>query len=279
MSRKPRQVPVIQLSPGLIERSTLAGLASLIRGREDHLPAEIVSALEEDPRAGVRSLAVRIKRKLTATSREQLRLENLCLYENKLWKRGFTRIAGLDEAGAGPLAGPVVAAAVIFRPGHTIPGVNDSKKLSPKRREELALAIKETAVSWAIGQASPLEIDEINIYRASLLAMRRAAEKLLPAPDHLLIDARRLETIPLPQTSIIRGDSVSFTIAAASILAKTCRDQLMLELDKKYPGYGLIKHKGYPTLSHREALLRLGPSPAHRRSFSLYSKPHPNAGN
>ena len=267
------------MSAELITRTTLIHLTSLIRGREEQLPVEILSAMEKDPRAGVRSLAARIKRKLAAITLEKLRLGNLCLYEDKLWKRGFTRIAGLDEAGVGPLAGPVVAAAVIFPPGLTIPGVNDSKKLTPKRREELALAIKKNAISWAIGKASPVEIDEINIYQASLLAMRRAAEKLLPAPDHLLIDARRLETIHLPQSSIIRGDSVSFTIAAASILAKTCRDQLMLDLDREYPEYGFIKHKGYPTLSHREALLRLGPSPAHRRSFSLNRKQQTSTGN
>ncbi len=279
MSRKNCQISGSPLSAELIARTPLTRLASLLRGGEQHLPVGILSALENDPRAGVRSLAGRIKRKQAAITLEQLRLKNLCLYEKRLWERGFTRIAGLDEAGVGPLAGPVVAAAVIFAPGFTIPGVNDSKKLSSERREKLALAIKENSVSWAIGQASPLEIDDINIYQASLLAMRRAAEKLRPAPDHLLIDARRLGTIPLPQTSIIGGDSVSFTIASASILAKTCRDQMMLDLDGKYPGYGFFKHKGYPTLDHREALLRLGPSPAHRLSFSLYGKLNANNGN
>jgi len=269
MSKKSRHVSGNELTAENIGKHTIARLSFIIRGREESLSAETLSLLEKDPRAGVRSLAGRVRRKLTAASIEQNRLESLCRYEHELWDRGFTRIAGLDEAGAGPLAGPVVAAAVFFPPGLTIPGINDSKKLSSGRREDLARTIKEKAVSWATGQASPTEIDEINIYQAGLLAMQRAVEKLFPLPEYLLIDARRLGKINLPQTAIIRGDSESFTIAAASILAKTCRDNLMLELDKKYPGYGFLKHKGYPTLAHREALKRLGPSPEHRRSFSL----------
>lgn len=208
----------------------------------------------------------------TIESLERERLGNLCKYEQALWDRGFTRVAGLDEAGVGPLAGPVIAAAVFFPPGLAIAGVNDSKKLSPARREELSALIRKNAVAWAVGQASPREIDEINILQASLLAMRRAVGKLRPFPDHLLIDARRLEEISLPQTSIIRGDSASFTIAAASIIAKTCRDELMLKLDEEYPDYGFRQHKGYPTRHHREVLQRLGPTPAHRLSFSLTSR-------
>ncbi|MCK5795178.1 MAG: ribonuclease HII [Anaerolineales bacterium] len=269
MSGRSSPVSINQLTADLIRNHTVTRLSSIIRDRDENLSSETLSRLEEDPRAGVRALASRARRKLQAASLEQTRLKSLCGYEQELWNRGLTRIAGRDEAGVGPLAGPVVAAAVFFPPGLTIPGVNDSKKLSSRRREELAQTIKEKAVSWATGQASPLEIDEINIYQAGLLAMQRALEKLLTLPEYLLIDARRLQKISLPQKAIIKGDSKSFTIAAASILAKTCRDNLMLEMDKKYPGYGFLKHKGYPTLAHREALRLLGPCPEHRRSFSL----------
>ena len=261
----------IHLTAEKVGETSITELSSRLQGKERFLSAESLSVLEKDPRAGVRSIAARIRRSLVVESLEKERLENLCRYERTLWDQGLTRIAGLDEAGVGPLAGPVIAAAVFFPPGFTIEGVNDSKKLSPARREELACLIKKNAAAWAVGQASPLEIDEINIFQASLLAMRRALAKLCPAPDHLLIDARRLEGIELPQTSIIRGDSVSFTIAAASIIAKTRRDELMRKLDDEYPDYGFRQHKGYPTRYHREALRRLGPTPAHRRSFSLKS--------
>ena len=165
----------------------------------------------------------------------------------------------------------MVAAAVIFPPGLTIPGVDDSKKLSPSRREKLANEIRQAALAWATALASPREIDEINIYQASLLAMRRAVLKLDPSPEHLLIDARELKELPLPKTALKHGDARSFTIAAASILAKTARDAMMLEMDEKYPEYGFARHKGYPTREHRKALLRLGPTPEHRLSFKFKS--------
>lgn len=252
-----------------IRSTTVSGLSAAVKGREHLLTEEILEYLEKDPRSGARSLAGRTRRAIAAAAREHSRLETLCLYEQKLWDRGITRIGGTDEAGAGPLAGPVVAAAVIFPPGLTIPGVDDSKKLSPARRKELAREIKEHAVSWATGLATPGEIDEINIYQASLLAMRRAVKKLNPSPEHLLIDARELKSVSLPQTSINQGDSKSFTIASASILAKTHRDLIMLEMDKRHPEYGFARHKGYPTLEHREALQRFGPTPEHRHSFTF----------
>jgi ribonuclease HII len=166
------------------------------------------------------------------------------------------------------LAGPVAAAAVVFAPGSRIPGIDDSKKLDAGTREHLAAEIKATAVAWSVGYAEVEEIDAINIYWAGLLAMRRAIEGLAIVPDHLLIDARRLREVPIPQQAIVKGDCKSLTIAAASILAKTARDALMCELDARHPGYGFAKHKGYPVRAHLAALGRLGASPAHRRSFA-----------
>ncbi len=176
-------------------------------------------------------------------------------------------VAGVDEAGMSPLAGPVAAAAVIFAPGSRIPGVDDSKKLDAATRETLAGEIKERAVAWCVAFAEVDEIDRINIYWAGLLAMRRAVEGLSIAPQHILLDARRLKELQTPQQAIVNGDAKSLTIAAASILAKTARDALMRRLDAEYPGYGFSKHKGYPVREHRAALARLGATPIHRRSF------------
>lgn len=257
------------LSDRLIRNRSVSELRAIVRGLGAFLTPEALSLLEKDSRAGVRALAAGIRRKAAASIREEARLKALCRFESDLWERGVARIAGLDEAGVGPLAGPVVAAAVIFPPGLTIPGVDDSKKIPPEKRECLAGLIKEQAVAWAIAEASPCEIDQLNIYQASLLAMRRAVERLAPPPGHLLVDARTINGIGIPQTAIVKGDTKSFTIAAASILAKTWRDGLMLGLDRRYPGYGFNKNKGYPTAFHREALARLGPTPEHRRSFTL----------
>jgi len=171
----------------------------------------------------------------------------------------------VDEAGMSPLAGPVAAAAVVLPPGARIAGIDDSKKLDAAARERLAIEIKATAVAWCVGFAEVEEIDRINIYWAGLLAMRRAIGGLATIPDHLLIDARRLRDVQIPQQAIVHGDCKSLTIAAASILAKTARDALMCELDARHPGYGFAKH---PVRQHLAALSRLGASPAHRRSFA-----------
>jgi ribonuclease HII len=188
-------------------------------------------------------------------------------FEQALWSAGTLHVAGVDEAGMSPLAGPVYAAAVIFAPGSRLADVDDSKKLDRASRERLAIEIKATAVAWAVGSAAPHEIDEINIYHAGLLAMRRAVEGLAVAPQHLLVDARRLAMLAIPQERIVKGDTLSLSIAAASILAKTARDDLMRELDARYPGYGFAKHKGYPVKEHYAALARLGACEIHRRSF------------
>lgn len=177
-------------------------------------------------------------------------------------------ICGVDEAGRGPLAGAVVAAAVILDPARTISGLQDSKKLSPSRREALALEIRAHALAFAVGQASHHEIDELNILQASMLAMRRAVLALNPQPDLARIDGNRAPDIPMATETLIGGDGRDASIAAASILAKTVRDQQMLDLHKRYPVYGFDRHKGYPTAEHRRLLAEHGPCESHRRSFS-----------
>jgi ribonuclease HII len=176
-------------------------------------------------------------------------------------------VAGVDEVGRGPLAGPVVTAAVILDPDHPVDGLMDSKKLSEKRREELAILIKERSLAWSIGRAEVEEIDEINILQATMLAMQRAVAGLSPAPEHALIDGNRCPKLICTAEAIIKGDGLVPAISAASIIAKVSRDNEMVELDAIYPGYGLAGHKGYPTKAHRDALMQLGVTPIHRRSF------------
>lgn len=189
-------------------------------------------------------------------------------FENSLAERGFTAVCGIDEAGCGPLAGPVYAAAVILDPNDPIEGLNDSKKLTEKKREALFPEIQKRARAWAIASASAREIDEINILQARLLAMRRAVELLDIRPDYAMVDGNRDPKIPgVPSLLIIGGDGKSASIGAASILAKVARDHTMLELDERYPQYLFKKHKGYPTKLHVEKLLEYGPCPEHRQSF------------
>ncbi len=176
-------------------------------------------------------------------------------------------IAGVDEVGRGPLAGAVVAAAVILDPAKPIAGLADSKKLSEKKRDALAPLIREHALAWALGRAEAEEIDAINILQASLLAMERAVAALSIAPSHALVDGNKLPRLTCSATAVVKGDSRVEAIAAASILAKVARDEEMVELDALYPGYGLAKHKGYPTKAHMTALQELGVTPIHRRSF------------
>lgn len=182
-------------------------------------------------------------------------------------ERGVALLAGVDEAGVAPLAGPVVAAAVIMPPASSIRGVDDSKKLAPARRAALAEAIRAEAVAFGIGLARPREIDRVNIYWATLAAMRRAVEHLRVPPELVLVDARTIPGIPMAQEGHVKGDATFYHIACASILAKTFRDALMTRLDARFPGYGFARHMGYPTPEHRDAIRRLGPTPIHRRSF------------
>jgi ribonuclease HII len=187
--------------------------------------------------------------------------------EQRLRREGFSRIAGVDEAGRGCLFGPVFAAAVILDPGRPIEGLADSKTLAPERRIELAELIRQRSIAWAVASASAAEIDQINIRQASRLAMQRAVASLCPPCDYLLVDALQLDW-SAPQQALIKGDAQVACIAAASILAKTERDALMAELDSQFPGYGLARHKGYGTAEHLDALRRLGPTPLHRRTFA-----------
>jgi ribonuclease HII len=181
--------------------------------------------------------------------------------------RGARRIAGVDEAGRGPLFGPVVAAAVILPKGCRLEGLTDSKKLPAKKRTELDAAIRAQAVCWAIAEVDAETIDRINIRRASLLAMRRAVKQLAQSPDYLLIDGRDTIDWDCEQRAVVHGDGTSFSIAAASVLAKVHRDRLLVKLDGEFPGYGLARHKGYGSPEHMAALERLGPTPLHRRSY------------
>ncbi|SEO54221.1 ribonuclease HII [Aquisalimonas asiatica] len=177
-------------------------------------------------------------------------------------------IAGVDEAGRGPLAGPVVVAAVILDQDSPVAGINDSKRLTARRRETLADAIREQSLAWAIVQASPQEIDTHNIFQATLRAMRHAVESLTVAAGHVLVDGKHCPELPCSAEAIVGGDGLEPSIGAASILAKVERDRIMVELEEAWPGYGFARHKGYPTRDHMDALKRLGPTPEHRRSFA-----------
>jgi len=229
---------------------------------------ETLTALERDSRSAVQQLARRLRHQKLRREQENARLEQLLQFETELWKRGYARIAGVDEAGMAPLAGPVVAAAVILPHRYTLEGLDDSKKiLGDHKRVRLAAQIKQDAVCWAVGRSEVEEIDRINIYRSGLLAMSRALEGLSSAPDFVLVDARTIPHCPFPQKGLIHGDAISASIAAASIIAKTTRDAHMAEIDKEYPGYGFAAHKGYPTPEHLRILRERGPLPIHRRTF------------
>lgn len=192
---------------------------------------------------------------------------NLWEIENSLYDEGYTAVCGVDEAGRGPLAGPVCAAAVILPRNLEIPGLNDSKKLTDKKRRELFPIIEQQAIAYGIGFASHQEIDELNILQATYLAMQRAIDQLAGKADFALIDGNRAKDFGLPLRTVVKGDSLSASIAAASILAKVSRDDLMLEADREYPNYGFAVHKGYGTKAHYEALRQYGACAIHRRSF------------
>ena len=188
-------------------------------------------------------------------------------YEGEAREQGYTAVCGVDEAGRGPLAGPVCAAAVILPAGLVIEGVNDSKKLSEKKREELFPVICEKALAYGIGWADEREIDEINILQATYRAMKRAVESLPLTADYALIDGNRMPPLAIPGTTIVKGDALSMSIAAASILAKVSRDRVMVQFSREYPQYGFEQHKGYGTAAHVQALREYGPCPLHRQSF------------
>jgi len=206
-------------------------------------------------------------RKSASPETEEQRLFILSHYERQARSLGYNRIAGMDEVGRGPLAGPVVAAAVILPANADLPGIDDSKKLSPRKRLQLFHLIHQQAQGIGLASINQQVIDKVNIYQATLMAMYQAIAYLSPPPDYLLIDAVKLPKLNIPQKSIIKGDALSISIAAASIIAKVVRDQLMEKLDELYPRYGFAQHKGYGTLTHRQAIAQYGLCPLHRQSF------------
>ena len=237
--------------------------------RERPVPKGLIEALESDARHGAQHLAKQIRERWRKNRAEGQRLHNLLRFEIELWAEGFNLVAGVDEAGMAPLAGPVIAAACILPRDYKLRGLNDSKQiLDETLRCELAKQIKADAIAWAVGRAEVEEIDQLNIYHAGLLAMRRAVEGLESQPDFVLVDARRIPYCTAPQRGIIKGDTLSASIAAASIIAKTTRDALMAEFDAVHPGYNFASHKGYPTPEHCRLLKELGAVPIHRRSFA-----------
>src|ERR1044071_5103417 len=250
-------------------KKSIPELSDLFVRRQRRVPKGLLEALDTDSRQGAKQLARRIRERYRENRSEGQRLHFLLRFEIELWSQGYGMVAGVDEAGMAPLAGPVVAGAVILPQNYKLRGLNDSKKiLDPEKRDELAVQIKQDAICWSVGIAEVEEIDKINIYHAGLLAMQRAVQGLSCQPDFILVDARKIPNCQVPQRGIIRGDALSASIAAASIIAKTTRDAHLLEMDRMYSGYGLATHKGYPTPEHCRVLKSLGALPIHRRSFA-----------
>ena len=232
----------------------------------DELDHPLFEELILDGRAGVQAAISKRKRELQKQVDEDLRLEKMLAYEKELYAQGIDLIAGVDEVGRGPLAGPVVAAAVILPKACKIPGLNDSKKIPKSKHKEIYEAVFQNAIAIGIGIKDNHVIDQVNIYEATKLAMMEAIGQLEPQPQHLLIDAMKLD-LPISQTSIIKGDANSLSIAAASIVAKVTRDQMMAVYDQEYPGYDFAQNAGYGTSNHLEGLEKHGVTPIHRRSF------------
>ena len=232
----------------------------------DRLDHPLFEELIADGRAGVQAAIGKRKRELQKQVEEDLRLEKMLAYEKELYAQGIQLIAGVDEVGRGPLAGPVVAAAVILPENCKIPGLNDSKKIPKSKHQAIYQAVLDQALSVGIGVKDNRIIDQVNIYEATKLAMLEAIHELDPQPQHLLIDAMKLD-LPISQTSIIKGDANSLSIAAASIVAKVTRDQMMAAYDQEYPGYDFGQNAGYGTSKHLEGLEKYGVTPIHRRSF------------
>ena len=228
---------------------------------------QILRRLQRDSRTGAQKLYKTLSKRAEDHGRERRRLDAMLHFERLLWKAGIVHIAGVDEVGIGPLAGPVVAAAVVFPPGTEIDEVDDSKALDEETRRNLDGRIRARAFAVGIGVVEVAEIDRLNIYHAGLRAMHLAVASLPVAPQHILVDSRTIPGLPQPQNSFDKGDGINFSIAAASIVAKVYRDQLMTDLDGAFPGYGFAGHKGYATPFHQDAIRRMGPCAIHRRSF------------
>jgi len=227
----------------------------------------ILRKLQRDPRTGARRLYQILAKRYEQQKKERNRLCAMLHFERLLWKAGIQYIAGVDEVGVGPLAGPVIAAAVVFPPGTEIDGIDDSKMLDEDVRIRLDREIRQKASAVGLGVVEVEDIDQINIYHAGIRAMQLALSNLPVEPQHILVDSRTIPGFRQPQNSFDKGDGINFSIASASIVAKVYRDHLMTELDSKYPGYGFASHKGYATPEHQRAIRELGPCPIHRRSF------------
>ena len=234
--------------------------------RITELSSPLFKEFEKDSRSGVQKEIEKRKKAIQAEIDENLRLEAMLNYEKELYAQGISLIAGVDEVGRGPLAGPVVAAAVILPKNCKIKGLNDSKKIPKKKHQEIFQAVKDKALAIGIGIMDNHVIDQVNIYEATKLAMKEAISKLDLQPEHLLIDAMKLD-LPITQTSIIKGDANSLSIAAASIIAKVTRDKIMANYDKEFPGYDFSQNAGYGTTKHLEGLEKHGVTPIHRKSF------------
>jgi ribonuclease HII len=234
---------------------------------EAPISPQILRRLQRDSRTGARKLYKTLSKRFEDQARERRRMEAMLHFERLLWKAGIVHIAGVDEVGIGPLAGPVVAAAVVFPPETEIDGIDDSKAIDEETRESLDRTIRGKAFGIGIGVVEVEEIDRLNIYHAGLRAMHLAVAALPVAPQHVLVDSRTIPNLSQPQNSFDKGDGLNFSIAAASIVAKVYRDRLMTDLDGAFPGYGFAEHKGYATPFHQDAIRRMGPCSIHRRSF------------
>lgn len=258
----------MELTPSDIPQMTVAEIRTRVRGIE--APGEeLLRALAGDPRAGVQAVARSACTRIRRQRAEVRRQEKLMALERRLYERGVQVIAGVDEAGRGPLAGPVVAAAVVLPKEVSLPGLDDSKKLTPEQRERLFAEIQSRAVAVGVGEVDNEEIDRVNILQASLKAMREAISALSVRPDRVLVDGNQRPGSGLAEVAVVDGDATALSIAAASVIAKVTRDRTMVEYDSTFPGYGFARHKGYGTSEHIDALHRLGPCPLHRRSFQI----------
>ncbi|HFU4484493.1 TPA: ribonuclease HII [Streptococcus suis] len=245
--------------------ATIKELTALL-AQVDNLDSPVWADLAQDNRTGIQAAIKKRQKELEKEAAEDARLEAMLFYEKALYENGVELIAGIDEVGRGPLAGPVVAAAVILPKGCKIRYLNDSKKIPKSKHEAIYNEIIEHAVAVGVGVKDAAVIDQVNIYEATKLAMLEALGQLVQEPEHLLIDAMKLDT-SIPQTSIIKGDANSLSIAAASIVAKVTRDKMMVDYDKEFSGYGFAKNAGYGTSEHLEGLNKLGITPIHRKTF------------
>ena len=249
-----------------IHNKTISEVQALLHEHET-VSEQLLEAMKKDSRIGIQKLLARYYQEQEAIRKRKEKAKQLLTEERRLWALGYSFIGGIDEAGRGPLAGPVAAACVILPRDLTIEGIDDSKKLTAAKREELYKIIYEKALAVGLGIVDQNKIDEINIYNATVLAMNQAVRACSLEPDYLLLDAMHLKDMPVPQLSIIGGDGKSQSIAAASIIAKVTRDKIMDDLAGIYPEYGFDKHKGYGTEEHIAAIRKYGISPVHRKSF------------